>query len=395
MGLKVFRTIRPQVWLVAFAIVLLVAAGVWLKTTQQITATTLIYLVQPVGLIAIAFLSRLMVYGRHKTTRHADEKTMRIISLLAVWFVVYSLSGLIFTYVSNVLVASPRSIAINIWSFGGSAVAVEYIRHRVLSSAGRRSIRSVGLVMTLVLALPFMDISQIPDNLASNQLVEMVFTDFVGSLATSAVLTYLAINAGLRAQLVYRIGLLAIVLLPPVIPKHDWYMIGMAAVVIPVAVYLVLEKFTRSEDYRRQTVRQHDSSKVVNGMFFVVMVVMVMFMTGVFTYKPLVIMSNSMVPVFSRGSVVVVQKINAVDIRQGDIVQYESSGKMVTHRVVDIKRYSSESDDLVFTTQGDNSPSKDKPVRQNQIVGVVRGSVPFVGYPTVWLQEIIKGRSSV
>ncbi len=392
---RAMRTIRPQVWLVIVAIILLVTMGAWLKIAQQISATALMYIVQPVGLLAIAVYAHFLVHGRRITARHSDEKTMRIVSLLAVWFLVYSLSGLVFTYVRNVLVASPTSIAVNTWAFVGSAIAVEYIRHKILSTAGRRSIRVLGIAATVVLALPFMSIGQIPDNLAGGQLVEMVFVDFAGALATSAILTYLAISAGLQAQLVYRVGLLAIVLLPPVIPKHDWYMIGMAAVVIPVAVYLVLEKFNHSEDYRRQTVRGHDPSKVVNSMYFLVMVAMVMFMTGVFTYKPLVIMSNSMVPVFGRGSVVVVQKTRAVDIRQGDIVQYESSGKMVTHRVLDIKRDGSQLEDLVFTTQGDNSPSIDKPVRQNQIVGVVRGAVPIVGYPTVWLQEIIKGRSSV
>ena len=130
-------------------------------------------------------------------------------------------------------------------------------------------------------------------------------------------------------------------------------------------------------------------------MFVLVMVAMVMFMTGVFAYKPMVIMSNSMVPVYGRGAMVVVQKVSAIDIREGDIVQYESAGKMVTHRVQQIKPDPAKPDELVFITKGDNSPSRDKPVSQSQIIGIVRSAIPYIGYPTVWLQEIIKGRQSI
>jgi hypothetical protein len=44
----------------------------------------------------------------------------------------------------------------------------------------------------------------------------------------------------------------------------------------------------------------------------------------------------------------------------------------------------------VFLTQGDNSPSPDMPVKAEQIVGIVRAQVPYVGYPSVWLKEFAK-----
>jgi signal peptidase len=112
-------------------------------------------------------------------------------------------------------------------------------------------------------------------------------------------------------------------------------------------------------------------------------------MTGVFTYKPVVIMSNSMVPVFSRGSVVVVQRLGSpMDISIGDIIQYQTEDKVVTHRVVAIDTAEDDSGDRVFTTKGDNNPSKDAPVGQSHVIGIVRSTIPYVGYPTVLLRDI-------
>ena len=76
----------------------------------------------------------------------------------------------------------------------------------------------------------------------------------------------------------------------------------------------------------------------------------------------------------------------------GDIIQYEAENKTITHRVVAIETAKSDgSGGLVFTTKGDNNPSKDPPVSEDAVVGIVRSTVPYVGYPTVWLKEASMG----
>ena len=60
-------------------------------------------------------------------------------------------------------------------------------------------------------------------------------------------------------------------------------------------------------------------------------------------------------------------------------------GHAITHRIVRIEQ--GEKGQRIFITKGDNSPSEDKPVTGDQIVGIVRGAIPYAGYPSVWLQE--------
>ena len=120
------------------------------------------------------------------------------------------------------------------------------------------------------------------------------------------------------------------------------------------------------------------------------MIALISFMTGAFSYRPQVIMSNSMKPVYERGAVVIVQKANPMDVQVGDIVQYEATGHSITHRVIAIDLTSDGSGKRVFLMQGDNSPSPDMPVQADQIVGIVRAQVPYVGYPSVWLKEFAK-----
>jgi signal peptidase len=123
-------------------------------------------------------------------------------------------------------------------------------------------------------------------------------------------------------------------------------------------------------------------------MFVAVLIGLAAFMSGFFSYRPLAIVSNSMQPVYSRGAIVIIQRVtDPMDIKLGDIVQYESAGKTITHRVVAIDAASDGSGKKVFTTKGDNNPSKDPLVAAQQIGGIVRAQIPYVGYPTIWLRE--------
>jgi signal peptidase I len=98
-----------------------------------------------------------------------------------------------------------------------------------------------------------------------------------------------------------------------------------------------------------------------------------------------------MVPVFSRGSVVVTQKVNnPMDVQVGDILEYKTTQRTITHRVIAIDTTTDGSGERFFITKGDNSPSQDTPVTTDQVVGIVRSQVPYIGYPSIWLKEMVK-----
>ena len=59
----------------------------------------------------------------------------------------------------------------------------------------------------------------------------------------------------------------------------------------------------------------------------------------------------------------------------------------VTHRVVEIKE---ENKKRIYQTKGDNNIDIDKfVVHEEDIVGIVRLRLKYVGLPTIWFQEII------
>ena len=348
-----------------------------------------LYVAQPLFVGFAALMTRQLLHGKRDRLRHKSDIAFTIASVLSVWFVVYFLSGLLTTFVHNALASSVQGIALNILVFGVSVVGVEYMRYGMMLLAGRRNVVWFGFLVSLVLAAQQISLLQLTETGSVVEIVKFVITYVAPAFVGSMLLTYLSVSSGFGPQLVYGLGVVGLTILPPIIPKYDWYMTSMSSILLAVAVYIMIDRTKKDTDEARNRRRHRRPRVTFDIAFSLVMVALVLFMTGVFTYKPVVIMSNSMVPIFSRGSIVVVQRLgDPMDISIGDIIQYQAENIVITHRVVAIDTAQDDSGDRIFTTKGDNNPSRDTPVNQSKVIGIVRSTVPYVGYPTVMLREI-------
>lgn len=378
-------TIPARIWWLLAAVTMYIFIIAVVRITRVVSPTLFLYAVQPILALLLAAVAYKTLGGKKDRVRHKTEKSLVIMSVIAIWFVLYFLSGMVLTFVHNAVAMSLKTVALNIVSFGIAAAALEYVRYSLMQTSGRRNLLWFGAIISLIFAFEQLSFNRIGNLDTTIDVMKFLVSDVLPALGTSALLTYLAFSAGFGPQLTYRLGVLATVIVPPIIPKYDWYLVGTSSILLAVAVYIVIDRTRR--DLPIQGRRYKHTKRAYDVMFLATLAGLVMFMLGVFAYKPMAIVSNSMKPVFSRGSLVIVQKANAMDVRQGDIVQYEAPGHMVTHRVQKIEQ-SADGGERVFTTKGDNSPSADVPVRAKQIVGIVRAQVPYVGYPSVWLNEM-------
>ncbi|NLC54458.1 MAG: signal peptidase I [Erysipelothrix sp.] len=102
-------------------------------------------------------------------------------------------------------------------------------------------------------------------------------------------------------------------------------------------------------------------------------------------YTPYAIISGSMEPAYPVGSLVYVQKVDVEEIEVNTPITFVLNEDLVvaTHRVVDIDKEAK-----LFKTKGDANNSVDgKPVHFNNVLGVVKYSLPYLGYLSVYLKS--------
>lgn len=102
---------------------------------------------------------------------------------------------------------------------------------------------------------------------------------------------------------------------------------------------------------------------------------------GIQTYN---VISGSMEPSISVGSIVYVKNAEFDTLAEGDVIAFESGASVVTHRITSI-----DSQSKLITTKGDANNNEDfVPVAYVNVIGKVVAHVPFLGYIASWLSEI-------
>jgi signal peptidase I len=96
-------------------------------------------------------------------------------------------------------------------------------------------------------------------------------------------------------------------------------------------------------------------------------------------FKPLTVLSNSMVPVFEAGDVIITREIDTDDLIQGDIISfYSEEESLITHRITSIVEKDGQRH---FYTKGDNNNMMDEDVTTaSEIVGKELFHIPNLGF---------------
>ncbi|MEA2006696.1 MAG: signal peptidase I [Patescibacteria group bacterium] len=106
------------------------------------------------------------------------------------------------------------------------------------------------------------------------------------------------------------------------------------------------------------------------------------------SYQTFVVQSGSMEPKIKTGSVAVVKQANNYQVN--DIITFGPAGKgktSTTHRIIEIKETNGKKE---FVTKGDvNNAPDQRAVAQDEIIGKVLFSVPYIGYAVSAAQKPI------
>lgn len=380
------HSVHKGAWLLLGLFTLFTVLSIYLRFV--LPSYAYLYIFQPIGAVVIALFAWHLTKGMSDRLHRKNEKAMIVLAAICIWFVLYFLAGFVTTFVKNALFATPLTIFLNVLTYGTFVVAAEYTRQRLMLLAGRKNVVWFGILVSIVFAVQQISFYVMFVDKTPEQMLKYFVSDIVPILSSSFLLTYLAISAGLPSMMVYRLGVLAMTLLLPVLPKFDWYLIGISSLILAVSVYISIDRFQQGKraEHRRHYVH---TKRAFDAMYLIVLIALAAFMSGFLQYKPVAILSNSMQPSYSRGDIVVIQAVDdPMDIEVGDIIQYSTSDKVITHRVIDIESASDGSGNRVFITQGDNNTSADPPILASSVSGVVRATVPYVGYPTIWLRAL-------
>ncbi|MBQ2910446.1 MAG: signal peptidase I [Bacilli bacterium] len=343
--------------------------------------STIIFLV----LTTIAFK---FIFGIEKD-RHRFTKDIifDVIIFLLTFFLLYYLSGIIIGFARTDNYYNVNGIITFIIPIIITTIVKEFLRYQVImKSEGSRLLT----ILTCILFI-FLDVTNpiFYNGFASKYDTFIFFAlTLLPAISSNIVCSYLTYKVGYKPNILYLLVINLYQYLLPLVPNPNEYLASLVNFLLPILLGFKLSSFfnlTMDEEIERDYNKKGIISLIIPT---ILVIILVYFTSGYFHYYAVAIASGSMEKVISKGDIVVIEKLDAEyeKLKEGQVIAYTYNGVLVVHRIVRIIKQDGQ---YYVYTKGDANPNEDNyVVEQDTIMGTVKAVVPYLGLPTVWLNEI-------
>lgn len=333
--------------------------------------------------IVILFGCTISFNNGYKRNKYKDILFKDILIFTLLYIIIYYLFGFIVGFQKSPLNFGLFNVIKNLIKYVTLKVIIESVKYYLVKE---NNTKIFIIIVTILFIVNNIDIKHLIGLVEMpKELFKYISSNVIPTVMYGVVGTYIIENSSLKANLLLQIIPIILIYTISIAPNLDWYLYGVFHTVYLLLVHTYLKY---QIEKREQTVENAKSNVFSLIPITVIFVILILFVLGIFVYVPIGVMSNSMKPHFERGDIIIYKKIQNVDnIKVNDIICYQSDNIKVMHRVVKIEIVN---DKKYFTTKGDNLLSNDPlKVKEEQIIGTIVFTIPRLGYPSVWLYELL------
>ncbi len=339
--------------------------------------------------IIIIGIIYLLEYGFHKDNSYLKPLVTRIVisCLLSFFIIIYSIGLFLgfnktvlsfnFNYLFNVVVLEIVAI-----------IVLELMRYIICKNL---TTTKKPIVFFTIIMMALNIITEINGyNLGEAEGIFVFISVVVIPVVSRELLcSYLAYKVSYLPSLIFKLVIVLYEFVLPIIPNLGYYLYATFNLFLVFFIYYLSSK---SIDYaeKAKVYVNKSTRRVIYYPIILLLFIIIVLISGIFRYKMIAIGSNSMSPVYGRGDAVIYKKVDANDVQYGDIIVFSKEGTIVTHRIASITKNGNV---ILIKTKGDANNTIDSfTVNGSEVLGKVEYRIKYIGFPTVWINELFEGR---
>lgn len=339
-------------------------------------------------IIFLLFIFKIIFNFEKNRHRYWKSICLEVIIYLLVYFLIYYISGLLFSFYKPVISAFTNDNMLKIiMPIVLSIIFKEILRYMMLtkSEGSKTLIILTCITFTLFDITSFLNLNTFSTPYTTFMFISLYLLPYI---SRNIVCTYISIKVGYIPNILYVLVMELYIYLLPIIPNPNEYIYSIYQLIMPFILFYRLFTFFKIER-DEEIVRNYNKKHIITIIPATIIVIFLVYITsGYFKYHAIVIGSGSMTPNINKGDVVIIEKTKKdySDIEIGQIIAYRYDNKIVVHRLA--KKIKIQ-EITYFYTKGDNNDNIDSyKITNDMIVGLVNIKIPYIGYPTVWLNNL-------
>ncbi|MCX8025161.1 MAG: signal peptidase I [Thermanaerothrix sp.] len=349
------------------------------------------YLIQPLAWLLLGGVATLLTWGGWSTWPPPTRLLFIFAFLLGlIQTATFLLAGFIFGLGYSPYAHRFPAVLGNLWYLAAGLFGLEAARATFVRRLGQVNLLLAVAMGALWPALFLVPLGRWSTLNTPPEIIAFLGAHLVPGLAEGLVAALLAWLGGPLPAMLYRALPLLFEWLSPVLPSLTWLVHAFIGTLVPLIGFFYLQGFLPAATDSEIPVEAPTPRSVSLSSWWWVLIIALAafwFNTGFFGVRPFVVNGYSMKPTLVAGDLVIVQPVAPEAIRIGDIIQFRLPGGSVVHRVVETRR---ENGRLILITQGDNNNVRDDPITPEQVQGRVVLIIPKVGWPTLWLKQVVQ-----
>lgn len=326
-----------------------------------------------------------------------EKDRMRFRKDLSFSVVMYSIFYVLITYVFGLYTGFVRngnlfSIIPDLLPYFIFIITTEVTRYNIIKK-GNRNLLIYGIQILLFILIELNLYRNNYDFSNADSIIKLVTTFLIPITSENIMLTYLTYKAGYLPSISYRMIFELKNFILPLFPDFGLYLTAIVDFLFPVFIVYRVNYLFKAFEKEKILTRVKKSTIItilINSFSLILFVSIITLTSGLFKYYAVTIGSESMTPNIYKGDIVILEKLNKKEMQNlkiGDILVFKSESKMIVHRIVRIIKIK---DEIYFYTKGDFNESEDGfPSDTANVIGKALTRIRYIGYPSVYLNEIL------
>ena len=341
-----------------------------------------------ISIIIISVLY-LLEYGLQKDNSYLKPLVTRIVisCLLSFLIVVYSIG--LFTGFNNTILKLNFSYLFNVVFLQFvTIILLELMRYGICKNSANSKKPIILFTIVMIVLNVVAEINGYNLNETEGVFI-FICVVLLPVISRELLCSYLAYKVSYLPSLIFKLVITLYQFVLPIIPNLGYYLYASFNLFLAYFIYFLSSK---SIDYAEKTKTYVNKStrKIIFIPLLILLLIIVVLVSGLFKYKMIAIGSNSMEPAYSRGDAVIYSKAEASEVVKDDILVFVKNKVVVTHRIVKITGSGNE---ILIQTKGDANNTPDSfTVNSGDVLGIVKYKVKYIGFPTIWINELFEGR---
>ena len=334
-----------------------------------------------------------LVLGSEKSNKRLNKIIdFDVFMFLMVFLILYYLFGIIIGYAKSNNYLTLYGLTVFIIPTILKIVFKEHLRKLILTKSGNNKFLITYTVLLFIMidilpALSMLKMSNMHDVFIFIALV------LLPSITFNISATYINMKVGYMPVIIYLLIFSLYQYVVPIVPNPSEYLKAIIDFILPILILFKVRKIVNKySDEDKEIDRNYKKSAIILLIIPIILtIIIIYFVSGYFKYYALAIASGSMNPIFDRGSVVITEQVNEKydnynKLKEGEIIAFKAEKNIVVHRLIRIVNTDNE---VYYYTKGDANKKEDYYlIKKENIIGIVKFTIPYIGYPTVWFSEI-------